>query len=129
MSAEIETVFVRGTGGTIFEMDVPTFGHAKERFDQALEKGDLQLVPAAEWVTRDDGSKYLVIPTPVDEPAPVEAAVGAPPSKWKKAELLNWLTVNEVEHDATATNAELAELVVGAREWFDAVEAAEQGQA
>lgn len=123
--ADVETVFVRGTGGAIFEMDVPTFGHAKERFDQAIEKGELALVPVAEWVERDDGSKYLVVPAPVETPEPDDT----PPSTWKKAELIEWLTDNQVDHDPKATNATLAELVVGARVWFDAVEALEQGQA
>lgn len=127
MAAEIDTVFVRGQGGTIFEMDVPEFGHAKERFDQALAKGELALVAAAEWVERGDGSKYLV---EVVESEPAQSTPNdVPPAQWKKAELVGWLTSNEVDHDPKATNAVLAEIVVGAREWFDAVEAAEQGQA
>ena len=62
------SVFVRGTGGAIFEMDVPTYGHALERWDQALAKGDLAIVADAHWVERGDGSKYLVAGT-----APVAA--------------------------------------------------------
>ena len=119
-----ETVFVRGQGGTIFERDVPAEGSLlREVFDEQLAKGELVIVASAHWVEYD-GAKQLVETQPDDQ-----AAVEVPPSKWKKAELLNWLTVNDVEHDATATNAVLAELVVGAREWFDAVEAlGNQGQ-
>lgn len=68
-----ETVFVAGSGGAIFEMDVPRAGTpAAERFDQAIAKGDLTVIPAAFWVDRGDGSKYLVAGTPE---APVEVPV------------------------------------------------------
>ena len=60
-----DTVFVLGSGGAIFEMDVPRAGTpAAERFDQAIAKGDLTVLPAAYWVDRADGSKYLVAGTP-----------------------------------------------------------------
>lgn len=62
-----ETVFVRGEGGAIFEMDVPTSGHALERYEEGLRKGTLSIVPEAEWVTRADGSRYLVVPAPPAE--------------------------------------------------------------
>jgi len=65
-----ETVFVRGAGGALFEMDVPTAGHALERYEEAIRKGDLSVVPHAEWVERADGSRYLVIPDPVETPTP-----------------------------------------------------------
>jgi hypothetical protein len=55
-----ETVFVRGSGGALFEMDVPTRGHALERYTQALAKGDLSIVAVAHWVTATDGSSHLV---------------------------------------------------------------------
>lgn len=65
-----DTVFVLGSGGGILEMDVPRAGTpAAERFDQAIEKGDLTILPAAFWVDRGDGSKYLRAGTPE---APVE---------------------------------------------------------
>lgn len=64
-----ETVFVRGAGGALFEMDVPTAGHALERYEEAIRKGDLSVVPHAEWVTRPDGSRHLVIPEPAEAPA------------------------------------------------------------
>lgn len=60
MSDTPDTVFVRGAGGGIIEMDVPTRGHALERYEEAIRKGDLTLVGAAHWVDRADGSKYLV---------------------------------------------------------------------
>lgn len=45
------TVFVRGTGGAIFEMDVPFEGSSqRELFDEKLASGDLTIVEAAEWV-------------------------------------------------------------------------------
>lgn len=73
-----ETVFVRGAGGALFEMDVPKAGHALERYEEAIRKGDLSVVPHAEWVTRPDGSRHL-IPDPVETPAPkVKAAKVAP---------------------------------------------------
>ena len=74
-----ETVFVRGAGGALFEMDVPKAGHALERYEEAIRKGDLSVVPHAEWVTRPDGSRHLIIPDPVETPAPkVKAAKVAP---------------------------------------------------
>ena len=67
------TVFVRGAGGALFEMDVPTAGHALERWEQALAKGDLTLIPLAVWEERVDGSRHLVVPTPeATEAAPAE---------------------------------------------------------
>jgi len=65
-----DTVFVRGAGGALFEMDVPKSGHALERYEEAIRKGDLSVVPHAEWVERADGSRHLVIPEPVETPAP-----------------------------------------------------------
>jgi hypothetical protein len=64
-----ETVFVRGAGGALFEMDVPTGGHALERYEEAIRKGDLSVVPHAEWVERADGSRHLVVPA-ATEPSP-----------------------------------------------------------
>lgn len=45
------TVFVRGSGGAIFEMDVPREGSSqRELYDSKLANGDLAIVEAAEWV-------------------------------------------------------------------------------
>lgn len=62
-----DTVFVRGAGGALFEMDVPTRGHALERYDEAIRKGDLTIVAEAHWVERADGSRYLVVPAPAED--------------------------------------------------------------
>jgi len=64
------TAFVRGSGGGLLEMDIPTSGHALERWEEALRKGDLSIVPSAEWVTLDDGSRHLVVTDTADK-APV----------------------------------------------------------
>ena len=74
-----DTVFVRGAGGTLFEMDVPKAGHPLERWEEAIRKGDLTIVPVAEWVTRADGSRFLVVPEP-------ESVTTAPKAKHSKAE-------------------------------------------
>lgn len=57
------SVFVRTTSGVILEMDVPDKGHALDRWNEAIEKGDLTVIPHAEWVTRPNGSRYLVVPS------------------------------------------------------------------
>lgn len=68
----VETIFVLGSGGGILEMDVPRADTpAAERLEQAIAKGDLTVIPAAYWVERPDGSKYLVAGTS-------EASDGAP---------------------------------------------------
>jgi hypothetical protein len=42
-----ETVWVRGEGGHVFEMDVPAEGtERREVYDDALAKGRLTIVPA-----------------------------------------------------------------------------------
>lgn len=110
-----ETVFVRGTGGAIFEMDVPESGHARERFDQAIEKGDLLVLPHAEWETRPDGSRHLVVPTEPDAPAQAE-----PVEKWKKDDLAAWLTDHGQTPDPKATKADLV-FAVESTIWNEAV--------
>lgn len=55
-----DTVFVRGTGGAIFQMDVPTNVHARERWDASIEKGDLVVLPADEIVERvEQGATFF----------------------------------------------------------------------
>lgn len=73
-----ETVFVRGTGGALFEMDVPTRGHALERYDEAIRKGDLTIVAEAHWVERADGSRHLVEAKPAK---PVKGATAPAPDE------------------------------------------------
>lgn len=77
-------MFVLGSGGGIFEMDVPRPGtSAAERFDQAVAKGDLTVIPSAYWVDRGDGSKYLVAGTSA-APAEVPQVPGPTPTKRTK---------------------------------------------
>ena len=80
-----ETVFVRGAGGALFEMDVPTAGHALERYEEAIRKGDLSVVPHAEWVERADGSRHLVVPPPAEDDDTPERAPSKPAKPAAKA--------------------------------------------
>lgn len=73
-----DTVFVRGAGGALFEMDVPTGGHALERYEEAIRKGDLSVVPHAEWVERADGSRHLVVPAATEPSTTAPKAPKAP---------------------------------------------------
>jgi hypothetical protein len=52
-----ETVVVRGSGGALFVVDVPTSGHALAHWQEKLDKGDIVIV---------------------DEPAEVKPAPAAP---------------------------------------------------
>lgn len=85
-----DTVFVRSTSGVIFEMDVPKVGHARERFDEAIAKGDLVLIDEAHPVTRPDGSIWFVAgpadgqaakPRRTSKPAPADDGQKATPAK------------------------------------------------
>lgn len=81
MSAE--TVIVRGTGGALFEMDVPAGGFALERYQQSIAKGDLTVVTEpTEWVERGDGSKFLRI---VGQGQPKRTPADAKPKRRGKA--------------------------------------------
>jgi hypothetical protein len=130
MSDTPDTVFVRGTGGAIFEMDIPTNTQARERYDAAIEKGDLVIVPAAHWVERGDGSKYLVAGEPEGAAKPKASRSRAPrpapdaappasepevevedPSKWTKAQCVDWLTEAVIEFDPKAKVGDLRQLV------------------
>lgn len=73
------TVFVQGTGGAVYEMDVPTFGMALERWNEKVAKGELSIIPEAHWVEVDDKTKKLVAgPAPKPEKAkPTPAPEGA----------------------------------------------------
>lgn len=80
-----ETVFVAGSGGSLFEMDVPRPGTpAAERFDQAIDKGDLTVIPAAYWVEHADGSRHLRAGSP-DAPVEVAAVPVVPSGTTKRA--------------------------------------------
>lgn len=39
------TVMVRGRGGAVYEMDVPTAGHALDRWQEKIANGDLEILP------------------------------------------------------------------------------------
>jgi len=80
-----ETVFVRGEGGALFEMDVPKAGHALERYEEGLRKGLLTIVPNAEWVERADGSRYLVVPAPAEDDDTPEGEPSKPAKPAAKA--------------------------------------------
>ena len=55
------TVYVLGSGGTLFEMDVPAEGSmARETWDGRLAKGELQIVDEAHWVVPVNGTAHLV---------------------------------------------------------------------
>ena len=55
------TVYVLGSGGTLFEMDVPAEGSmARETWDGRLAKGELQIVDEAHRVEHADGTAQLV---------------------------------------------------------------------
>lgn len=75
-----DTVFVRGAGGSIFEMDVPTQGMALARWEEKLAKGELFLVDEAHWVDVDPTTRKLVEgPAPkAGKPAPAPAASSTP---------------------------------------------------
>lgn len=79
-----ETVVVRGSGGSLFEMDVPTRGHAAELWVEKIAKGDLLVVTdPVEWVDAGDGARklQLVTTSPAEAPSvPADAPRrGRPP--------------------------------------------------
>lgn len=79
-----ETVVVRGSGGAIFEMDIPTRAHAAELYAEQIAKGDLVIVTdPVEWVEMPDGARQLrLVATATPEPAVVPAEAprrGRPP--------------------------------------------------
>ena len=85
-----EVVVVRGSGGVLYEMDVPTRGHALERWEEAFAKGDLTIVTdPVEWVDVGDGVRQLRLVTSPAEAASVPAdgpRRGRPPKVQASAE-------------------------------------------
>jgi hypothetical protein len=72
-AAPVESVFVRGSGGSIFEMDIPSEASALERFDAAVERGELVILDPDTVVKVDvDGGGYTWADVPRDD-APVPA--------------------------------------------------------
>lgn len=79
------TVVVRGTGGTLFEMDVPAGGTLLDTWNEKIASGELVIVTApVKWVDGLDGAKHLVLDVPADpdetpaEPDEVEAEPAEP---------------------------------------------------
>ena len=65
-----DVVVVRGSGGSLFEMDVPTRGHAAEIFEQAIALGELTIVTdPVEWV-EINGARHLRFVDPALIPDP-----------------------------------------------------------
>ena len=79
------TVVVRGSGGTLFEMDVPAGGTLLDTWNEKIASGELVIVTApVKWVDGLDGAKHLVLDVPADpdetpaEPDEVEAEPAEP---------------------------------------------------
>lgn len=76
------TVVVRGSGGTLFEMDVPAGGTLLDTWNEKIASGELVIVTApVKWVDGIDGAKHLVLDVPADPdetPAEVEAEPAEP---------------------------------------------------
>lgn len=80
------TVVVRGSGGTLFEMDVPAGGTLLDTWNEKIASGELVIVTApVKWVDGIDGAKHLVLDVPADPdetPAEdVESEVAAEPDE------------------------------------------------
>lgn len=78
-----ETILVRGGGGWVFEMDVPTQDPALERYQAALAKGELRIVdPSTVRKVTSGTEKYGIETRWVDvdpnEPAEPSAAAEVP---------------------------------------------------
>ena len=73
------TVVVRGSGGTLFEMDVPAGGTLLDTWNEKIASGELVIVTApVKWVDGLDGAKHLVLDVTA-EPEPEPPAVDAEP--------------------------------------------------
>ena len=80
------TVVVRGSGGTLFEMDVPAGGTLLDTWNEKIASGELVIVTSpVKWVDGIDGAKHLVLDVPADPdetPAEdVESEVAAEPKR------------------------------------------------
>jgi len=72
------TVVVRGSGGTLFEMDVPAGGTLLDTWNEKIASGELVIVTApVKWVDGLDGARHLVLDVPA-EPDEVEAEPAEP---------------------------------------------------
>lgn len=70
------TVTVKGSGGVVFEMDVPTLPHRRELFDEQLAKGDLQLLADPDGALGPAFTLAVGDAPPEEEPAPEPAKRG-----------------------------------------------------
>lgn len=77
---------MRGTGGTIFKMDIPTSGMAKERWDEAIAKGELTPVEHAELEVRADGTSHWVDANAAEAKVHTPEAPKGPRKRGGKAE-------------------------------------------
>ena len=80
------TVVVRGSGGTLFEMDVPAGGTLLDTWNEKIASGELVIVTApVKWVDGLDGAKHLVLDVtadPDETPAEdVESEAAAEPKR------------------------------------------------
>lgn len=75
------TVVVRGSGGTLFEMDVPAGGTLLDTWNEKIASGELVIVTApVKWVDGLDGAKHLVL----DVTAEPEPAMGVDWMEWRE---------------------------------------------
>ena len=75
-----DTVIVRGAGGALFEMDVPTGGNRVDLWEDKLAKGELVIVTEpVEWVEHQGAMVLRIVEPPADEPA--EAAEEQEPAE------------------------------------------------
>jgi hypothetical protein len=86
-----EVVVVRGSGGAIFEMDVPTRAHAAELFAERIASGELVIVTdPVEWVEVPGGGRKLMLALGVPAEVPSVASDaprrGRPPKVRESAE-------------------------------------------
>ena len=73
------TVVVRGSGGTLFEMDVPAGGTLLDTWNEKIASGELVIVTSpVKWVDGIDGAKHLVLDVTA-EPEPEPPAEDAEP--------------------------------------------------
>lgn len=79
------TVVVRGSGGTLFEMDVPAGGTLLDTWNEKIASGELVIVTApVKWVDGLDGAKHLVLDVtaePEAEPAEPDEVEPAEPKR------------------------------------------------
>ena len=79
------TVVVRGSGGTLFEMDVPAGGTLLDTWNEKIASGELVIVTApVKWVDGIDGAKHLVLDVtaePEAEPAEPDEVEPAEPKR------------------------------------------------